>query len=61
MSPLEARGNRKLELDFEQQLDALRWEIETFFTWWKRHLQVYHLIARSQYGLIVQILGGLIA
>lgn len=38
----------------------LRWSIETFFGWWKRHLKVYHLIARSQYGLMVQILGGLI-
>jgi len=38
----------------------LRWNIETFFAWWKRHLRVYHLIARSEYGLMVQILGGLI-
>lgn len=38
----------------------LRWHIESFFAWWKRHLSVYHLIARSQYGLTVQILGGLI-
>jgi hypothetical protein len=38
----------------------LRWEIEKFFAWWKRHLKVYHLIARSQYGLMVQILAGLI-
>ena len=38
----------------------LRWEIEKFFAWWKRHLKVYHLIARSEYGLMVQILGGLI-
>ena len=38
----------------------LRWEIEKFFAWWKRHLRVYHLIARSEYGLMVQILGGLI-
>ncbi|MBT3368581.1 MAG: IS4 family transposase, partial [Nitrospina sp.] len=27
---------------------------------WKRHLRVYHLIARSEYGLMVQILAGLI-
>ncbi|MFH1154760.1 MAG: IS4 family transposase [Pseudomonadota bacterium] len=39
----------------------LRWNIETFFKWWKKHLKVYHLIARSQYGLMVQILGGLIS
>lgn len=38
----------------------LRWDIEIFFGWWKRHLKVYHLITRSQYGLTVQILGGLI-
>lgn len=38
----------------------LRWNIETFFGWWKRHLKVYHLIARSRYGLMVQILAGLI-
>lgn len=39
----------------------LRWDIETFFKWWKKHLNVYHLIARSKYGLMVQILGGLIS
>jgi IS4 transposase len=38
----------------------LRWEVEKFFAWWKRHLKVYHLIARSEYGLMVQILAGLI-
>jgi len=38
----------------------LRWNIEIFFGWWKRHLKVYHLISRSQYGLMVQILAGLI-
>ena len=38
----------------------LRWTIEAFFKWWKEHLKVYHLIARSEYGLMVQILGGLI-
>jgi len=38
----------------------LRWDIEIFFGWWKRHLRVYHLIARSEYGLMVQILSGLI-
>lgn len=41
-------------------LYKLRWNIEIFFGWWKRHLKVYHLIARSQYGLMVQILAGLI-
>jgi len=38
----------------------LRWDIEKFFAWWKRHLRVYHLIARSEYGLMVQVLSGLI-
>ena len=38
----------------------LRWTIENFFKWWKEHLKVYHLIARSEYGLMVQILSGLI-
>jgi len=38
----------------------LRWNIEIFFGWWKRHLKVYHLISRSKYGLMVQILAGLI-
>ena len=38
----------------------LRWDIETFFAWWKRHLKVYHLISRSQHGLMIQILAGLI-
>lgn len=39
----------------------LRWDIESFFKWWKKHLKVYHLIARSEYGVMVQILGGLIS
>ena len=38
----------------------LRWQIEQFFAWWKQHLKVYHLIARSEYGLMVQIFSGLI-
>ena len=38
----------------------LRWQIEKFFAWWKQHLKVYHLIARSEYGLMVQIFSGLI-
>lgn len=38
-----------------------RWNIESFFAWWKRHLKVYHVIARTQYGLMAQILAGLIA
>jgi hypothetical protein len=38
----------------------LRWNIKIFFGWWKRHLKVYHLISRSRYGLMVQIMAGLI-
>ena len=38
----------------------LRWQIETFFAWWKRHLKVYHLIFRSRHGLMIQMLAGLI-
>lgn len=38
----------------------LRWDIENFFAWWKRHLKVYHLMARSEHGLMVQIIAGLI-
>lgn len=50
------------DLSSEQIAQAykLRWNIENFFAWWKRHLKVYHLIARSSYGLMVQILSGLI-
>lgn len=52
----------RFDLTAEQIASAykLRWTIEIFFAWWKRHLKVYHLIARSQHGLMVQILGGLI-
>jgi hypothetical protein len=38
----------------------LRWQIETFFAWWKRHLKVYHLLSRSRHGLMIQMLAGLI-
>jgi hypothetical protein len=52
----------RFDLPAEQiaSIYKLRWEIEKFFAWWKRHLRVYHLIARSRYGLMVQILSGLI-
>jgi IS4 transposase len=33
----------------------LRWNIESFFAWWKHHLRVYHLIARTPYGVMVQV------
>ena len=38
---------------------SLRWEIETFFAWWKRHLKVYHLISRNYHGVLLQLLAGL--
>jgi hypothetical protein len=52
----------RLDLSAEQiaAIYKLRWDIETFFAWWKRHLKVYHLIARSEHGLMIQILAGLI-
>jgi hypothetical protein len=55
-------ATNRYDLTAEEVAQAykLRWSIETFFGWWKRHLKVYHLIARSQYGLMVQLLGGLI-
>ena len=37
---------------------ALRWEVETFFAWWKKHLDVYHLIARNPHGVLLQLLAG---
>jgi len=55
-------ATNRFDLSAEQiaSVYKLRWEIENFFAWWKRHLKVYHLIARSQYGLMVQIFAGLI-
>ena len=52
----------RFDLSAEQLADVYkaRWAIEKFFAWWKRHLKVYHLIARSRYGLTVQLLAGLI-
>ena len=55
-----ATNRRDLTAEQIATVYKLRWRIETFFKWWKKHLKVYHLIARSQYGLMVQILGGLI-
>lgn len=50
------------DLTAQEIADAyrLRWNIETFFGWWKRHLKVYPLLSRSREGLMTQILGGLI-
>jgi len=55
-------ATNRYDLSAEQIAAAykLRWDIENFFAWWKRHLKVYHLIARSRHGLMVQILAGLI-
>lgn len=55
-----ATSRRDLTSEQVAQAYKLRWNIESFFGWWKRHLKVYHLIARSKYGLMVQLLGGLI-
>ena len=55
-----ATNRHDLSAEDVAQVYKLRWDIETFFGWWKRHLKVYHLIARSPYGLMVQLLGGLI-
>ena len=55
-------ATNRFDLTAEQIAEAykLRWEIESFFAWWKRHLAVYHILARSEYGLKVQIFAGLI-
>jgi hypothetical protein len=52
----------RVDLSAEQiaLIYKLRWQIETFFAWWKRHLKVYHLISRSRHGLMIQMLAGLI-
>lgn len=52
----------RFDLTAEQisQIYKLRWDIEKFFAWWKRHLRGYHLISRSEHGLKIQILAGLI-
>jgi hypothetical protein len=55
-----ATSRQDLTAEQVAQAYKLRWNIESFFGWWKRHLKVYHLIARSKYGLMVQLLGGLI-
>ncbi len=55
-----ATDRKDLTAEQIAKIYELRWDIENFFAWWKRHLRVYHLIARSKHGLMVQILGGLI-
>lgn len=39
---------------------ALRWEIESFFAWWKKQLNVYHLLSRNAHGVFLQLLAGLV-
>lgn len=55
-------ATNRFDLSAEQiaLIYKLRWEIEKFFAWWKRHLKVYPLISRTPHGLMVQILSGLI-
>lgn len=55
-------ATNRFDLAAEQiaQVYKMRWDIETFFGWWKRHLKVYHLISRSRHGLMIQMLAGLI-
>jgi len=55
-------ATNRYDLSAEQiaTIYKLRWNIEIFFGWWKRHLKVYHLIARTKRGLLTQILSGLI-
>lgn len=63
-----SRGKRYLVVTDRADLTAneiafifsLRWEIETFFAWWKQHLKVYHLISRNEHGVLLQLLAGLI-
>ncbi len=52
----------RFDLTAEQiaEIYLLRWNIETFFGWWKRHLNLYHQLARSKHALMTQILAGLI-
>jgi hypothetical protein len=57
---LGCHGSFELTAEQIAQIYKLRWDIETFFAWWKRHLKVYHLISRSKHGLMIQILSGLI-
>jgi hypothetical protein len=55
-------ATNRFDLTAEQiaEIYRLRWTIEVFFGWWKRHMRVYHIISRSPYGLAVQLLAGLI-
>ena len=52
----------RLDLTAEQTalIYKLQRDIEKFFQRRKKHLRVYHLIARSEYGVMVQLPAGLI-
>jgi len=52
----------RVDLTAEQiaAIFALRWEIEKFFGWWKAYMKVYWLTARSQHGMLLQLLTGMI-
>jgi hypothetical protein len=39
---------------------SLRWEIEKYFAWWKAHMNVYWISFRSEHGLLLQLLTGMI-
>jgi hypothetical protein len=53
-------GSEGEGLETDRKVPRQSFTRQIFFGWWKRHLRVYHLIARSDYGLMVQILSGLI-
>lgn len=40
---------------------SLRRAVKSFFAWWEPYLAVYPLVARSRYGLLVQVFSGLTA
>ncbi len=52
--------DKKLSAEQIAAIYLLHWKIEIFFGWWKRHLKVYHLLARSEHALMIQLLAGLI-
>ena len=42
-----ATDRRDLTAEQIAEIYKLRWRIENFSAWWKRHRHVYHLIARN--------------
>lgn len=54
-----ATNHHALSAEDVARIYKLYWDIENFFGWWKSHLEVYQLIARSTYGFMVQIRSGL--